>query len=145
MPNYHAFLDCKNPKCRHPMLLPYSKPQQTSHDLVTWPRDDWRRTFLCLSCRHVCAYTAGDVQWWISPLPDPPELSNLVVACKRFRCEQQNCGTLIEVFAVVDRRVPIEEQLAIVWIFSGVRCSQEHPVTYDPDVLMGCPPGTSWL
>ena len=143
MAEYQAYLDCKNLRCQRAILLPYSKPAQKLQRQEEWPRADWQRNFLCLSCRHVCAYTAQDVQW--AEPPSPGRIGqDTVVGCERFVCEQQNCGTLVEVLAVVNSDVPIYQSMSGRWTFDEVRCPEGHRVTQDPDRLRQCPGDTVW-
>ena len=61
---YQANLTCKNQDCLQPIWLPLSIPLDKFEHQLKWPKDDWKRNFLCLSCKQVNLYKAQDVRGW---------------------------------------------------------------------------------
>ena len=143
MPDLQASLECKNPKCQHSILLPYSIPRQKLHDLQSWVRSDWQRNFLCRVCKHVCAYTVVDVLW-VEPQLLARNERETAVACIQVPCVERDCKARAQINAVLPKNATLEAMTG-VWIFDGLRCSDGHLVIYDPGIVFRCPAGVDWL
>jgi len=131
---HQANLTCKNQDCSKPIWLPLSIPLDRFEHQLKWPKDDWKRNFLCLSCKQVNLYKAQDVRW--EPVDRlESQQDEKVVASIAIGCDPPRCEALVKVFAVIDSgRSKIEaiEQLKGEWLFVGAYCPHYHPVIRAP-------------
>ena len=146
---HQPFLKCKNTHdCQTKIRLPYFIPEETFEHPARWPRADWKRTFLCPACMHVCDYTPQDLDWELDDKLDPSAHSHctgsIEIACGRKRCKAQ-----IRVFVVLEcdrlNRQNLEE-LRSLWRFDKVVCESGHLVSTPEgsSFLVNCP-DTDWL
>jgi hypothetical protein len=101
MPYVHYLMHCQTPKCK-PIQLPPPKSHDMQPSQAGLPTGDWKKFFLCLECKHLYEYSGKDIQKEIQDTQSPWELGECLCWSIRYKCDEGNCGTPIEAFAVSD-------------------------------------------
>lgn len=109
----HRLMHCLNPSCSKPIELPATKSEDRQPNRARLLKDDWKRFFLCLECKHLHEYSRTNIQTEIHDTESPWECGRYRCWSIRYKCDERNCGTLIETFAVSDVDVAAERTLDI--------------------------------
>ena len=99
----------QNPDCGSPIQLPHPTIGATGPSQAAWPRDGWKRSFLCFYCSHIYAYSNDDVRHRLEATRNPYELKLHATFSIQFDCAEENCGVPIKIYAVVDASTTTEE------------------------------------
>ena len=89
---------CNNDKCLagKVIFLPYPSHLGKSLSQPDWPTDTWSRAIACPWCGHLYEYREHDVQWGQDGIQNPLPQNDFVRVL--LLCDQENCGTPLEVF-----------------------------------------------
>src|SRR6266849_10693479 len=102
MPYVHYLMRCLTAECSKPIQLPPPKSHDMQPNQAGLPTDDWKKFFLCLECKQLHEYSRTHFQREIQDTQSPWERGECRCWSIRYKCEEENCDTQIEAFAVSD-------------------------------------------